>query len=236
MFCEAESEFQIAARPPQPCPHIPFVTHHSLAHGPDLSEGRRITATPRILIVTPRLEFPANATKQTLPPISNRYKTHFFRLGTACASHFAAVPSGRAALHPSLKKPWPPCGARLIANLELEFSVNPIRITKLEFSNRKFFAILSLPTGATNLESQATEFLIENARLESDPRGKDFNRLQISNRERMGFPVPLPRRSVNRSNLEPQTARRIRDTSADNASLRAFPRCYASCGSRRKSE
>ena len=31
----------------------------------------------------------------------------------------------------------------LIANPELEFHVSPIRITKLEFSNRKFFAIFS---------------------------------------------------------------------------------------------
>jgi hypothetical protein len=31
----------------------------------------------------------------------------------------------------------------LIANLELEFHLSPIRITKLKFSNRKFFAIFS---------------------------------------------------------------------------------------------
>jgi hypothetical protein len=204
MSYEAESEFQIAARTrgvggatfhraPQPRPRIPLVTQHSLAQGLDVSEESRITTRSQILIVTPRLEFPANATKQTPRPISNRYKTHFFHLGTACTSRLAAAPSSLYALPPSLKNPWPPCGGRLIANLELEFSVNPIRITKLEFPNRKFFAISSLLTGATNLGSQATI-----------------------------------------SNL--QAARRIRDTSPDNASLRAFLRCYASCGSRRESE
>jgi ketosteroid isomerase-like protein len=190
MFYEAEYEFQIAARSrgadgatfhraPQPRRCIPLVTHHSLAQELDASEASHITTASRILIVTPRLEFPANSTKQTLPPISNRYKMHFFHLGTACTGRFAAAPSSLHALLPSLKN--------LIANLELEFSVNPIRITKLEFPNRKFVAILSLLSGGTNLGSQATI-----------------------------------------SNL--QTARRIRDTSADNASLRAFPRCYASCG------
>ena len=134
----------------------------------------------------------------------------------------------------------------LIANLELEFRVSPIRITDLRFSNRKFFAISSFPTRATNRESQATEPLIENARLRSELSVNDSSRLQISNRERIGYPVPAcsaePARYRSHlrfskppmSNL--QAARRIRDTCNDIPSLSAFPRCYASCGSRRKSE
>ena len=138
--------------------------------------------------------------------------------------------------HAPQPRPRLPIAKNLIASLELGFSVSPIRITKLQFSNRKYFAILPLLLCATNPESQPTEVLIQNARLEFDLSGKDSNRLQISNRERMGFSVSLPPRAANSPNLEPQPARRIRDTSPDNASPRAFPRCYASCGSRRKSE
>ena len=100
----------------------------------------------------------------------------------------------------------------LIANLELEFRVSPIRINELKFSNRKFSAILTkvrrfilsvnvfkvmpvplalshprkplLPRSADR-EPQATELLIANTRLKSGLSGKDSSRLQISNRERM---------------------------------------------------
>ena len=109
--------------------------------------------------------------------------------GTACTSRFAAVPSS---FQPQ----------NLIANLELEFRVNPIRITELEFSNRKFLAISSFLNRATNRESHAAEFLIENARLKSELSGNDSSRLQISNRERIGVscsaalskstPLPIP--------------------------------------------
>ena len=37
-----------------------------------------VISSPQDLIVTPRLEFPATATKQDSKPISNRYKTAFF--------------------------------------------------------------------------------------------------------------------------------------------------------------
>src|SRR5215469_16444619 len=65
----------------------------------------------------------------------------------------------------------------------------------------------------------------------------------ISNRYKMAFCVPIQLaqsvslRFLPASRLCPrtsQTARRIRDTCADIPSLRAFLRCYASCGSRRR--
>ena len=133
-------------------------------------------------------------------------------------------------------------GGRLIANLELEFRINPIRITKLKFSNRKFLAISSFPTRSAHRESRATEFLIENARLNFELSGNDSSHLQISNRERIGVSCSAaPSQSLQSSsisNLQSRTshARRIRDTCTDIPSPRAFPRCYASCGSRRKSE
>ena len=39
---------------------------------------------------------------------------------------------------------------KLIANLELELRVNPIRISELEFSNRKFSAVLTIRTGLSS--------------------------------------------------------------------------------------
>jgi hypothetical protein len=200
MFCETESEFQIAAR---------------TRDAGCLAFRRAPQPRPRSSLIP-------------------------------CTGRSAAVPSSLQPLIPRLQHPWPPCGGRLIANLELEFPINPIRITKLQFSNRKFLAILSFPIRAAHRESQASELLIENARLRSDLSGKDSYHLQISNRERIGFPVPphfanparyqspLPISKPPISNL--RSARRIRDTCNDIPSLRAFLRCYASCGSRRKSE
>jgi hypothetical protein len=159
MFCETESKLQIAAqtraarsgafrRAPQPRPRISLVAHHSLAQRRlAASKGSLITPASRILIVTPRLAFPANTTKQTLPAISNRYKIAFFygvdspwripflHLSAVCTSHFAALPSSLPPLIPRLQN--------LIANLGLELCITPIRITNLQFSNRKFFAISS---------------------------------------------------------------------------------------------
>jgi len=53
----------------------------------------------------------------------------------------------------------------LIANLELELNVNPIRINELKFPDRKYFAIfrVGLPQFKQSL---ATAFLIETPRLE----------------------------------------------------------------------
>ena len=239
MFCETESEFQIAAhtraascgafrRAPQPRPRISLISYPSRAQRFAASEGSHIAIAPRILIVTPRLESAANTTKQTLPAISNRHKPPLLHLDAACISRFAVVSSSLQPLLPRLQN--------LIANLELEFRVNPIRITKLQFSNRKFLAISAFPTRSAHRESRATEFLIENARLNSKLSGKDSSHLQISNRERIGVSCSAaPSQSKPPiSNLQP--ARRIRDTCTDIPSPRAFPRCYASCGLRRKGE
>jgi hypothetical protein len=248
MSYETESEFQIAARTrgascvairraPQLRPRISLIPHQSLAQRRFTSEGLLITTASRILIVTPRLEFHASARNQTLPAISNRYKLRLLQLRVTCTSRFAAVPSSLQPLIPRLQN--------LIANLELEFRVTPIRITKLQFSNRKFFAISSSPTRATNRESQATEFLIENARLNSELSVKDPTVCKFLIENGSGFPVPL---SANPARYQAHlriskplipnlpAARRIRDTCTDIPSLRAFLRCYASCGSRRKSE
>ena len=162
----------------------------------------------------------------------------FLDFGAARTNPFPDVPSSLQPVVPRLQN--------LIANLELEFRVTPIRINKLQFSNRKFFAISSALNRAARRKSQATKVLIENARLNSELTGKDSNRLQISNRERIEVSCSA---ALSQSRLQPipssnstspipslQPARRIRDTCIDIPSLRAFPRCYASCGSRRKSE
>ncbi len=196
MYHEAHSEFQIAAQPraassgafrcaPQPRPRISLVTHHPLPQKRLASEASLIAPASQILIVTPRLEFPANTTKQTLSPISNRYIMPFLRLDKAVSSSFQPLVS-------------------------------------------------------------SLQNLIENARLKPELSSSDPSRLQISNRERIGVPAPQhsanPVRHQSRLRISKPpishlpTARRIRDTSADIPSLRAFLRCYASCGSRRKSE
>jgi len=129
MFCETESEFQIAARTraasgvafrraPQPRPRISLVTPTSLPQKRRASEASLITPAPRILIVTPRLEFPATLTKQSLGRISNRYKTAVFSSG------FPAPARNR-------RDPVPP--EFLIANLELEFFLNIAKSTKYKF-------------------------------------------------------------------------------------------------------
>jgi hypothetical protein len=126
----------------------------------------------------------------------------------AARTPFAAVPSGLQPLIPRLQN--------LIANLELEFRITPIRITKLQFSNRKFFAISSFLNRAAYRKSQATKVLIENARLNSELTGKDSNRLQISNRARIevscsaalsqSSPLPIPSSNLQVSNPEPPTS------------------------------
>ena len=102
----------------------------------------------------------------------------------------------------------------LIANLELEFRVSPIRINELKFSNRKFSAILTKVRGfipsvnafklmsvplalshprkpllprSADREPQARVILIANTRLKSELSARDSSRLQISNRERMAI-------------------------------------------------
>jgi hypothetical protein len=188
MFCETESEFQIAARTrgaggvafrraPQPSPRISLIHHHLLAQRRLGASERSITPASRILIVTPRLRFPASATKQTLSPISNRYKLPLLHLD---------------AVRPSVEN--------LIENARL----------KSELSG-------NFPT--------VCKFLIENGSgFPIPPRS--------ANPPRYEFHLRISKPPI--SNLP--TARRIRDTCTDIPSLHAFPRCYASCGSRRKSE
>ena len=81
-------------------------------------------------------------------------------------------------------------GLLLIANLELEFRISPIRISKLKFSNRKFLTISSSLFRAAHLKPQVMEFLIENARLRFGLTHTKSSSLQISNRERIAISQP----------------------------------------------
>ena len=88
----------------------------------------------------------------------------------------------------------------LIANLELNFRVNPIGINELKFSNRKFSTILHPASPASpsfELQSPSLQNLIANARLRFDLSPSRISLLEISNRERMAVsqPRPEPRRS-----------------------------------------
>ena len=99
----------------------------------------------------------------------------------------------------------------LIANLELEFRVSPIRITDLKFSNRKFFAISSPeerrvyrearrfqpapPSSspwllATHHPSLATAFLIETPRLKFSATPTKQSQLRVSNRDKNALFAP----------------------------------------------
>jgi|HubBroStandDraft_4_1064222.scaffolds.fasta_scaffold610956_1 hypothetical protein len=82
-------------------------------------------------------------------------------------------------------------GLLLIANLELNFHVNPIGINELKFSNRKFLAISSSLVRAADLKPQVMEFLIENARLRFGLTHTKISSLQISNRERIAISQPV---------------------------------------------
>ncbi len=102
-------------------------------------------------------------------------------------------------------------GLLLIANLELEFRVSPIRISELKIPNRKFSAILCRISDL--VQARASRFqlrrvrppkrghwrrrLIENARLRSHLSPLKISQLQISNRERMAIShlAPSPAKS-----------------------------------------
>src|ERR1700752_4337093 len=81
----------------------------------------------------------------------------------------------------------------LIANLELEFHVNPIRINELKFPNRKYFAIfrVGLPQFKNSL---ATSFLIETPRLKFAATPTKQRPIADSNRDRNGIFGPAFRR------------------------------------------
>jgi hypothetical protein len=87
----------------------------------------------------------------------------------------------------------------LIANLELEFHVSPIRITKLKFSNRKFFAIFSSKrvtddasraAFSSSSKPQASSFqkpsppwrLIYGTAIRNSANSRGLNNVQFSNR------------------------------------------------------
>ena len=86
----------------------------------------------------------------------------------------------------------------LIANLELEFRVSPIRITDLRFSNRKFFAIscLAFQPSSTHIHTSAAssfsvqrrasslQNLIETPRLEFRATPTKQSSLPNSNRDK----------------------------------------------------
>jgi hypothetical protein len=74
----------------------------------------------------------------------------------------------------------------LIANLELEFHVNPIRINELKFPNRKYFAIFRVRPRHFVASSLATAFLIETPRLEFPATPTKQRPMADSNRDRSG--------------------------------------------------
>ena len=92
----------------------------------------------------------------------------------------------------------------LIANLELEFRVSPIRIKDLKFSNRKFFAIFCVafrPSSTHIHTSAASSFsvqrrapclqnLIETPRLEFSATHTKHSSLPISNRDKNALLAP----------------------------------------------
>ena len=84
-------------------------------------------------------------------------------------------------------------GLLLIANLELEFRVSPIRISELKIPNRKFSTILCPPLDFQRSSQGSLRApghlwrLIENARLRSHVSPSRISQLEISNRERMAI-------------------------------------------------
>ena len=92
----------------------------------------------------------------------------------------------------------------LIANLELDFRVSPIRITDLRFSNRKFFAIscLAFQPSSTHIHTSAAssssaqrrasslQNLIETPRLEFRATPTKQSSLPISNRDKNALFAP----------------------------------------------
>jgi hypothetical protein len=149
MYYERKFEFQIAPRkraagdhtrsayslaaihPPKGSAFFAASTRRTLSKlvrgSPCTIHKSRVTSH-RILIVTPRLEFPATATKQSLEHISNRYKTALFSSGFP-------VPVR------SRREPSPP--EFLIANLELNFFLNIAKSTKYKFliANKRGFSV-----------------------------------------------------------------------------------------------
>jgi hypothetical protein len=83
-----------------------------------------------------------------------------------------------------------PCAAPthfLIANLELEMNVNPIRINELKFPNRKYFAIFRIGLKRLSGNPLPSTFLIETPRLKSLATPRKQRLSADSNRDRNGL-------------------------------------------------
>ena len=103
----------------------------------------------------------------------------------------------------------------LIANLELEFNLIPIRISNLRFSNRKFLAISRRPfllsngpvakprrgTLPTHHSLPDATFLIETPRLESLATPTKQSPSAKSNRDKIGLLSSAPRGATSRATL-----------------------------------
>ena len=97
------------------------------------------------------------------------------------------------ALPSALQETCVPPGCFLIANLELELNVNPIRINELRFPNRKYFAIFCVGPRHLVTNSLAGAFLIETPRLESLATPTKQSPSAKSNRDKIGLLSPAPR-------------------------------------------
>ena len=82
----------------------------------------------------------------------------------------------------------------LIANLELELNVNPIRINELRFPNRKYFAIFRVGLERFSANPLPSTFLIETPRLKSLATPRKQRLSADSNRDRNGVFGPAFRR------------------------------------------
>jgi hypothetical protein len=139
MYYERKFEFQVAARKRASGDHTrsayslaakqtpqastffvarPGPTPSCRRDGSPLTPNKSRATSHGFLIVTPRLEFPATATKQSLERISDRYKTALFS-------------SELPVLARNWREPSPP--EFLVANLELESFLNIAKSTKYKF-------------------------------------------------------------------------------------------------------
>jgi hypothetical protein len=156
MYYEIKFEFQIAARKRAASDQArsacslaakastAFIARTDLTpfdrrDGSPLSANTSRAASHGSLIVTPRLECPATATKQSLGRISNGYKTAVFSSGLPAPAGYRQEPS-------------PP--EFLIANLELEFHLTHRKLSALRISNRKFLRVLHTPWSAVLFHSR----------------------------------------------------------------------------------
>jgi len=163
--------------------------------GSPLCANTSRAASYEFLIVTPRLEFPATATKQRLRPTSNRDK-------------IAVFSSGFPALARNRQQPWPP--EFLIANLESEFRITHTKLSPLRISNRKFSPLLRLQFSSPPRSISANEWrvthhsslsvLIHGGAIKIQRNPCKDNNLKISNRRRTG----------GLRNREPQLSSRLR--------------------------